>query len=808
MSTKIDKDEQIETKEVQKVDPSSEEFAGALFSHALSVVSWDDINNFSLVCHGWRQIITGPAVAQPEYARKFKEKYGNKKIGKLLEWRSKSQNKAVEHCMLLLLEGQMLLRELAEYQKPPPLKIYEDIRHQIAKFPTNDSEEQDLLARIQNLRKLLLKSYKENSKLEKDLKEIENKISLLIGHRTSIIELDRKKKKAKKHLEESDKPTFYKDTKKLNHYAELFYLLRTEPKYFAKLAYMIPPSKAQKQAFAETVILTMYSNAFSPLEEFLLIELLQKAVEFEIRQIKQKFEEFTASDSVVPFMILSYNKRKQGREYIKSTFSKPILEILDQNERFVTDPITQAPAKLDTLSKFCDTLFDLIVGSVDSLPYGLRFICKAIYELSRQKFADAPEIDIWRVVGYFTFYRFIGLAIIQPDEFGLCEKEAVASTESQINLAGVSKVLKAVFADLKPMDKGDVDMNDWVIQKKEAVIKYFKAVIDVPNPEEKLRVNKYAQLSKIEKDTLVITLREIVQLHQLVSTNKTDLAPDNNDPLNLILKDIGDIPPAPPVDDETEVQLELQNRFPPELSKLDRKKNLKAQTIDDAIKIMQKIPGFSGDTFLEIFVRMKLQCQKAGEHELAKEVNNVIANLQNLAKHGLVKVDNGFNSFFKDIQIELQDRGQRKIEHAKEIERLERAIKELNEQKEHMNGKINELNAYLGSVRTKANESFVPQTKKFKYKDLVKEKVIADSEIPTQHIPKVRFLIEQKTIDEFLITGKVKNLPMSQEFTLLLENLLACKDNGQATFNTERGLELNVASTIIFLNKQFYSHKK
>jgi len=62
---------------------------------------------------------------------------------------------------------------------------------------------------------------------------------------------------------------------------------------------------------------------------------------------------------------------------------------------------------------------------------------------------------------------------------------------------------------------------------------------------------------------------------------------------------------------------------------------------------LQKIPGFSGDTFLEIFVRMKIHCKKQGEEELAAEVNNVIANLQNLTKHGLVKPDNGFNSFFK-----------------------------------------------------------------------------------------------------------------------------------------------------------------
>lgn len=38
---------------------------------------------------------------------------------------------------------------------------------------------------------------------------------------------------------------------------------------------------------------------------------------------------------------------------------------------------------------------------------------------------------------------------------------------------------------------------------------------------------------------------------------------------------------------------------------------------------------------------------------MANRVNQVIANLQNLAKHGLVSPKDGFNSFLKDIQAEL-----------------------------------------------------------------------------------------------------------------------------------------------------------
>jgi len=809
MSTKLEKDEQITINEVLAANPSSEELADLIFSHGMSMLSWKDIQVCSTVCKGWKIALKGNSVATAEYSNKFREQYGEKNSTKLFNWRKKCEEGAVEQCLLLLLEGEMLLRELAEFKRPPPPKLYADIRHQIAKFPIGDTEEQDLLSTIQQLRKQLLHGFKENTKLEANMKEIEHKIGLLIMHRTSILELDRKKTKRKKKVGEIDneKATFYNETKKMDRYSELFYLLRTEPKYLAKLAYLIPPSKKERQQFAETVILTMYANAFSPLEEFLLIELLQKAVENEIKNAT-KIEEFTEADSVVPMMIMSYNKRKQGRKYLQGIFSKTLKELLESSERFGADPNGQVP-DAEQLKKWCDRFFPLIIDSIDSLPYGLRLLCKHIHDLSKEKFKKANENDLWKAVGYFTFYRFIGLTFIIPDEFGLCEKDDFSEYGVALNLIAVSKILKSVFSDLKSMDSGPfVVLNDWVESKIPLVIDYFKKVIDVPPPEDFLHVNKYAQLSKIEKDSLVITAREIVSIHTLVDANKEDLAPDDKDPLRIILSDLHEVPKCPP-EDETEVQLNLTNRFPPQLSKLDKKKNLKTETIDDAIKIMQKIPGFSGDTFLEIFVRMKLHCQKAGEAELAKEVNNVIANLQNLAKHGLVKPDNGFNSFLKDIQSEVQARGKRKAEHMKEIERLQKAIKELEEQKEHMEKKIGELNSYLDSVRKKAADSFVPQTKKFKFKDLLKMKVIADSEIPTSQQGKVQFVIEQKTMDEFHITGKIKGLPVfTRDFDLKLEQLLAAKEDGQTKLDTDKGIELYIASTIIFLNKQFFSQKK
>jgi len=224
--------------------------------------------------------------------------------------------------------------------------------------------------------------------------------------------------------------------------------------------------------------------------------------------------------------------------------------------------------------------------------------------------------------------------------------------------------------------------------------------------------------------------------------------------------------------------------------------------------VLRKIPGFSGDTFLEIFVRMKLHCKKIGEDELANEVNQVIANLQNLAKYGLVSPKDGFNSFLKDISLEIQQRHIRRQEHLRELERLKVALNDLDVAKKHLDQKNKDFQSYLKSVRAKADTHFKQKTKSFKYKELHKLRVIADSEIPAPQQGKVIFEITHVKAENFTVKGKIKGIPtFSRNFDLKLEDLLSAKDNDQEVFDTEKGLELNVSATLFFLNQHFYSHK-
>eukprot|EP01126_Amoeba_proteus_P010561 TRINITY_DN1412_c0_g1_i13.p1 TRINITY_DN1412_c0_g1~~TRINITY_DN1412_c0_g1_i13.p1 ORF type:complete len:682 (+),score=173.83 TRINITY_DN1412_c0_g1_i13:532-2577(+) len=678
------------------------------------------------------------------------------------------------------------------------------------KFPMGDQDEQDLLDRIAALRGKLIRGFQSNAKLESEHKRLEDTIGLLISHRSSIIELDRQRQKRKQGPVHTtgERAQFINNKSIMEHYSHLFYLLRTEPSYLAKLSFLLPADEGKKKSFAETCILTMYANAFSPLEELLLLELLSLALKSEVEHSKDA-NNFLEQDGVGIMMVISYNKRKQGKTYVRNTFKDSINDL--EKEELFGSSLTE-DAKIQKLTEWCEVFFGLIIDSLDRLPFGIRYLCNQLIAFFKATFPSTPYHTCALAVGYVVFYRFLNLIFIKPQDWGLVEEDVANNATFVFNMTSISKVLKSLFTNLQELrdDPKLSGMNPWIKSKIPQAQEYLKAIPDVIGVEEYLQVNKYAQLGKKESDSIVIKVTEIVFIHDLLRSNIPELTEDEDDPLRKILNDLGDVPACPPGDD-TEYELVLKNRFPPKLSKMDQKKNLKTETIDAAIKIMQKLPGFTGNTFLEIFVRMKLHLKKLGDTELSAEVHNVIANLQNLAKYGLISADDGYNGFLVDIQQELAARGRRRAEQIKEIERLTTAIEELDEQEVFMKGKINDFNAYLDSIRGRLRNNFQVIEKTFSYKQLTNKKlnIIHSSEIPETQQSKVKFTIVQQDIEQFVCRGRIKGLPLfKREFKLDLEQLLRSKEEGQNVFDTNEGLELDVQNTLIFLNKNFFACAK
>jgi len=187
---------------------------------------------------------------------------------------------------------------------------------------------------------------------------------------------------------------------------------------------------------------------------------------------------------------------------------------------------------------------DAIAGSLKKLPYGIRWICKTISELAKEHFNVDPNetnTDILRVVGYFVYYRFINLAIVTPDNFEIVDKDL--SPVARKNLVNISKVLQnllnfSVFSEQS--DRWFVPLNEWIKSHFETVTDYFNDLIDVAEPSEYLQVDRYMELTQKTKPVIIISLHEISLTHRNVIQNIDKLTKDKEDPLRVILNDLGD----------------------------------------------------------------------------------------------------------------------------------------------------------------------------------------------------------------------------------------------------------------------------
>jgi len=212
-----------------------------------------------------------------------------------------------------------------------------------------------------------------------------------------------------------------------------------------------------------------------------------------------------------------------------------------------------------------------------------------------------------------------------------------------------------------------------------------------------------------------------------------------------------------------------------------------------------------GKTFLEILVKAKLFAEKDGKTEIVDKITALLKNLKRLEEKSLIPKGDGYSSFLKEIYNEAEDLKVRVEEQQKEITRLETALDDIEQQKKFMSDKIEAFNIYLETLRKDASEKFKEKSKKLTYKELVKNNIIADTEIDEAILKKMSFKIKQVQIDKFEIQGKAGAINMGEKIEIDLEKLLVAKENQDQTMEVGSGLTIKVKPTIIYLNQYFFA---
>ncbi|PLW35535.1 hypothetical protein PCASD_14368 [Puccinia coronata f. sp. avenae] len=460
---------------------------------------------------------------------------------------------------------------------------------------------------------------------------------------------------------------FDKATKrKLEIYQEIFYLLQTKPEYLSRLFFIIKnlpslplahthpdePSDAPRRPVTVTekvkkvvegVVLTLFGYAQMRREEYLLLKLFQRSIHEELAGVIS-LSEFIMGKFTFINLLMQYGRGAKERRYLKDLLGAVINDTVnDDNQRGImnieTDPIkiyrsvineeetrtgiqstrpldvtfNEALADQETLALFIKhlqslrTLTDRFLYAITSMPqrmpFGIRYTAREMFRGLQVKFPGESGDSLAKVVLHMIYYRYLQPAVVAPETYDVVD--SVIGPCARKNLSEVSKMLNQItvgrlFADDNPYL---VPLNEYVCQATDTFINWFYTLVDVEDAEIHFAVDEYLDHTVSTKPVIYISPNEIYLTHSLVAQDLDLIAPSRDDPLKVLLLELGPAPSAASAELDHaragEIALPLQNKL---TVKLDPEADVKALWLKTKRYVLAMLKVQPGLTLMDAFL--------------------------------------------------------------------------------------------------------------------------------------------------------------------------------------------------------------
>ncbi|XP_032070317.1 ras GTPase-activating-like protein IQGAP2 isoform X1 [Thamnophis elegans] len=668
----------------------------------------------------------------------------------------------------------------------PPLNVLRKFAYLMDQSDLDFQEELE----VTRLREEVVTNIRSSQQLEKDLNLMDIKIGLLVKNRITLQDVvshsKKLNKKSKNQLQEmvtgekqGIKGLSKERRKKLEAYQHLFYLLQTNPTYLAKLIFQMPQNKSTK--FMDTVIFTLYNYASNQREEYLLLKLFKTALEEEINSKVDQIQDIVTGNPTVIKMVVSFNRGARGQNTLRQLLSSVVKDIMDDKSLVInTSPVevykawvnqlemqtgeasklpydvtteqalahpevmNRLESSIQSLRAVTDKVLASIFSSLNLMPYGLRYIAKVLKNSLHEKFPDATEDELLKIVGNLLYYRFMNPAIVAPDGFDIIDMTAGGQIHSdqRRNLGCVAKVLQhAASNNLFEGENAHLSsMNSYLSETYEKFRNFFQAACEVPEPEEKFNIDEYSDMVTLSKPVIYISIEEIINTHSLLLEHQDAIAPDQNDVLNELLEGLGKVPDvetflgegAIDLNDpnkentlnqlvKTEISLSLARKYDLREGEEQDIKGLMIKTKRLIMDVIQAQPGESLAKILEIpaselqetehkkiiekraildsktpeKMKHSQSILEEGQLPLEQKKRKIQRNLRTLEQAGLVSSENKYQEIINEIAKDIRNQRRYRQHRKAELVKLQQTLNALNSKKAFYEDQINYYNTYI-----------------------------------------------------------------------------------------------------------------
>ncbi|KAA1066218.1 glyceraldehyde-3-phosphate dehydrogenase 1 [Puccinia graminis f. sp. tritici] len=741
----------------------------------------------------------------------------------------------------------------------------------------NDTEIEDELARAQkrlrDLKTKISSQSKKNFVLERDVRYLDSRIALLIQNRMALGE----REEVREHLEEADESEgLYLDEKRTQQYANLFFLLQSEPRHIAALCRLV--SMGEIDTLLQTVMFTLYGNQYENREEHLLLTMFQSVLSAQF-ETTTDFGSLLRANTPVSRMMTTYTRRGPGQSYLKTVLAERInsliehkdlnleinpLKVYDQMIQQIEDETGSLPEdlprgisaevaaantdvqniiapRLAMLMEIANSFLMTIMESIDSVPYGIRWICKQIRSLTKRKYQDATDIAICSLIGGFFFLRFINPAIVTPQAYMLIDNLPTTAKYPRRTLTLIAKMLQNLAN--KPSYSKEaymMSLNPFVESNKARINKFLNLLCEVKDFYESLEMDQYMALSK--KDLQInITLNELYNTHALLVSHLDHLAKDERQHLRILLEEIGPAPAQVPRKENRTIELPLYSRWEIPIqdittalmaeNNLTQNDILYMETKSIFVQLIRSIPQLTEKRPMNL-LQIAERAATAKDAVLVRKGLKVKEMLRELEEIKLCDRKDGHKLLVDEIAAELTHLGNMREKVLLETKSLESVYKTIGDHNNYLRSQLEQYKAYLQNVRITSTANQKGKTLgggvgvvsvdgkekktmkalalgpyKFSHAQFEKDGVIVDTNVPENRRANIFFQIVSPSPGTFIIALHYKGREKAiLEMDLKIDDLLEKQKDNVPTLDLEY-VQLSVSKTLAMLNKTFARRK-
>ncbi|KAK5446404.1 RasGAP protein [Exophiala xenobiotica] len=722
-----------------------------------------------------------------------------------------------------------------------------------------DLEISDDLARAQRtLRDLKAKistQSKKNFVLEKDVRYLDSRIALLIQNRMALEEQN----EVASHLDDADdlQEGSFPNDEKTQRYGNLFFMLQSEPKHIAHLCRLV--TMAEIDSLLQTVMFTIYGNQYESREEHLLLTMFQSVLTHQF-ETTPEYSSLLRQNTPVSRMMTTYTRRGPGQSFLKEVLADKINSLTELSDvdleinplkvyeamvkqieednngvlpedlpRSVTAEFAAENAqvqaiivpRLKMLTEIAEGFLSAIIDCLEETPYGIRWICKQIRNLSRRKYPDAQDQAICTLIGGFFFLRFINPAIVTPKSYMLIER--VPDEKPKRTLTYIAKMLqnlanKPSYAKEPYMAK----LQPFIQGNKDRCNKFMLDLCEVQDFYESLEMDNYVALSKRDLE-LNITLNEVYATHALLEKHNTELAKDPSSHLGVLLQDLGSAPPQVPRKENRAIPLPLYSRWETSFEDFTHALDITQEEIffmeakSTFVQIMRSIP--QATAVMRRPLRLDRVAEAAGtlknDAVMVRKGIRCMELLTQLAEMGVIDRADDYAVLRDEVDSELAHLGSLKEKVLEETAKLEDVFKTIRDHNSYLLSQLDTYKNYLHNVRSqsegirrgKAEKVRELGPYKFTHTQLEKDGVITRSNVPENRRGNIFFMFRSPLAGTFVISlhykGRARGL---LELDLKLDDLLEMQKDGQDDLDLEY-VQFDVSKVLALLNKRFARKK-